>query len=102
MAPIVATLIQMAVSRAREFSADATGARNSRDPEALASALVKLQMATQRRPMQPSAGVEAAQHLFIVNPLKGGGVKGWFSSHPPTEDRVERLRKIGRDQGQIF
>ncbi|MEE9278068.1 MAG: zinc metalloprotease HtpX [Dehalococcoidia bacterium] len=105
VAPIVAGIIQMAVSRSREYGADEIGARNSRDPEALASALTKLQMATQHPRVQAAAkamaGMEAANHLFIVNPL-AGGVGKWFVSHPPVEDRVARLRAIGRDIGQIF
>lgn len=105
IAPLVAALIQMAVSRSREFGADETGARNSRDPQALASALTKLQMATQTPQAQQAAkamtAMESANHLFIVNPL-AGGVGRWFASHPPVEQRVERLRAIGRDIGQIF
>ena len=105
VAPLVAGMIQMAVSRAREYSADETGARNSRDPEALASALQKLQMASQDPRAQAvartMAGAEAANHLFIVNPLAGGPGR-WFASHPPVEDRVARLRQIGREIGQIF
>lgn len=105
VAPLVAGLIQMAVSRAREFSADEAGARNSRDPEALASALTKLQMATRQPEIQQAAkamsGMESANHLFIVNPLAGGPGR-WFASHPPVEERVERLRKVGLEIGQIF
>ncbi len=105
VAPIVASLIQMAVSRAREYGADEVGARNSRDPEALASALQKLQLATQQPQIQQAAkaisGMETANHLFIVNPLAGGAGR-WFASHPPVEDRVARLREIGREIGQIF
>lgn len=104
-APIVASMIQMAVSRAREYSADETGARNCRDPEALASALQKLALGSQSPRVQAAAkamvGAEAANHLFIVNPLAGGPGR-WFASHPPVEERVERLRTIGRDIGQIF
>ena len=105
VAPLVAGLIQMAVSRAREFSADEAGARNSGDPEALASALTKLQMATQQPEIQQAAkamsGMESANHLFIVNPLAGGPGR-WFASHPPVEERVERLRRVGLEIGQIF
>ena len=104
-APIVAGLIQMAVSRAREYGADEMGARNSRDPEALASALQKLQLATQQPQIQQAAkaisGMETANHMFIVNPLAGGPGR-WFASHPPVEDRVARLREVGREIGQIF
>ena len=92
-------------SKLREFGADETGARNSRDPEALASALQKLQLATQQPAAQQAAkamaGMETANHLFIVNPLAGGPGR-WFASHPPVEDRVARLREIGREIGQIF
>ena len=105
IAPIVATLIKLAISRAREFSADATGARNSQDPEALASALTKLQLANQRvqqmRPAAASTTNAAVEHLFIINPF-AGRMGRWFSSHPPTEQRVERLRAIGREMGQLF
>ena len=105
VAPLIAGIIQMAVSRTREYSADEAGARNSRDPHALASALTKLQAASQapqvRHAAEEMATAEVANHLFIVNPLAGGAGK-WFSSHPPTEDRVERLRKVGREIGQIF
>jgi heat shock protein HtpX len=101
VAPLVAALIQMAVSRSREYGADEMGARNSRDPEALASALTKLHMAAQQQPMTGVAGAEMANHLFIVNPLAGGPGR-WFASHPKTEDRVDRLRVIGREIGQIF
>ncbi len=105
IAPIVATLIKLAISRAREFSADATGARNSQDPEALASALTKLQLANQRvqrvRPASASTTNAAVEHLFIINPF-AGGMGRWFSSHPPTEQRVERLRAIGQEMGQLF
>ena len=105
IAPLVAGLIQMGVSRAREYSADEAGARSSRDPEALASALTKLHAASQSPQIQMAAreipAAESANHLFIVNPLAGGPGK-WFASHPPVEKRVERLRKVGREIGQIF
>lgn len=91
VAPLAAMLIQMAVSRSREYQADESGAVLSRDPEALASALLKLETASRRVP----APVNPAQaHLFIVNPLRAGGVASLFSTHPPTEDRVRRLREI--------
>ena len=105
VAPIVASMIQMAVSRTREYGADETGARNCRDPEALASALQKLALGSQTPQVQAAAkamvGAESANHLFIVNPLAGGPGR-WFASHPPVEERVARLRDIGRDIGQIF
>ena len=93
--PIAALLIRMAISRAREFQADRTGGLNSGKPLALASALTKLQRGSQARPMEISQErLEPVSHLFIVNPLKGGGMARLFSSHPPTEDRVQRLKSL--------
>ena len=89
--PIVATIIRMAISRAREFQADATGARSCGNPEALARALEKLEMGSQARPMKVN---EAASHLFIVNPLSGRSMAKLFSTHPPTHERVQRLRNM--------
>lgn len=89
--PMAATLVRLAISRAREFQADATGAHTSGNPHALASALEKLQMGAQRRPMQVAEG---ASHLFIVNPLSGKSVANLFSTHPPIEERVRRLRSM--------
>jgi len=91
VAPIAATLIQLGISRAREYQADSDGARTVGDPEALASALAKLQMGAQAIPMDVPA---STAHLFIVNPLRGGGVAGLFSTHPPLEKRIERLRSM--------
>jgi len=88
--PLAATLVRLAISRAREYQADATGARISGSPWALADALEKLEAGSRRRPMQVS---ESASHLFIVNPLKGGTVAKLFSSHPPIQERVKRLRQ---------
>lgn len=88
LAPVMAMLIQSAVSRQREYLADATGALTTRDPEALASALEKLQ--TYSRPMKRQHAATA--HLFFANPLKPGFVAGLFSTHPPLEKRIERLR----------
>jgi heat shock protein HtpX len=93
VAPIAALLIQMAISRRREYGADATGAHISRDPLALASALQKLQRASERIPMHATP---ATAHLFIVNPLTGGGLMKLFSTHPPLEDRIRRLREMAR------
>lgn len=88
LAPVMAALIQAAVSRQREYLADATGALTTRDPEALADALDKLQ--SYGRPMRRQHA--AAAHLFFSNPLKPGFVAGLFSTHPPLEKRIERLR----------
>lgn len=93
VAPIAAGLIQMAVSRSREYQADESGAVLSHDPDALASALLKLEATSKRVP----APVNPAQaHLFIVNPLRAGGVATLFSTHPPTADRVRRLQELAR------
>jgi heat shock protein HtpX len=91
LAPIAAALIQMAISRSREYEADATGARISGNPLALASALKKLQLGTQRIPMDANP---ATAHMFIVNPLRGRGFVTLFSTHPPLEDRIARLEAM--------
>jgi heat shock protein HtpX len=92
-APIAATLIQLAISRSREYEADATGARETGNPYALARALQKLDNYSRRIPLQASP---ATAHLFIVAPLLGsGGIANFFSTHPPVKDRIHRL--IGRD-----
>jgi heat shock protein HtpX len=98
LAPLAATVIRLAVSRSREFQADESGALLSQDPEALASALLKLESSARQVP----AEVNPAQaHLFIVNPLRGRGqgMAGLFSTHPPTEERVRRLREIAGRTG---
>jgi len=95
VAPIAASLIQMAISRSREFLADESGARMTGDPLALASALRKIEGWSQRAPMQ--AGNPATAHLFIINPfgaLSGRGLLGLFSTHPSTEDRIARLQAM--------
>ena len=89
--PIAATLIRLAISRAREYQADQTGAHNCGDPDALARALEKLEMGSEMRPMKVN---EAASHLFIVNPLSGKSLSRLFSTHPPIEERVRRLREM--------
>jgi heat shock protein HtpX len=89
LAPIGATFVQLAISRSREYVADETGARLSGDPEALASALVKLELGAAQVDM---GGQPATASLFIVNPLFGqGGLSRWFSTHPDTGERVRRL-----------
>jgi heat shock protein HtpX len=91
VAPIAATLIQLAISRSREYQADASGARIAGKPWGLAKALEKLEMASQMAPMQPAP---ATAHLYIVNPLSGGALAGLFSTHPPIQERVARLRAM--------
>ena len=92
VAPIAASLIQLAISRSREYEADATGAHTTGNPYALASALQKLENYSKRIPLQASA---STAHMFIIAPLIGGGVGRLFSTHPPTRERIRRL--IGRD-----
>lgn len=91
IAPIAAMLIQMAISRSREYLADETGARLAHNPESLARALEKLSMGTERVPMNASP---ATAHMFIVNPLTGSTLMNLFSTHPPMEERVARLRAM--------
>jgi heat shock protein HtpX len=93
VAPLAALLIQTAVSRSREFLADAGGAKISRKPLALASALKKLQTANLRIPMQANP---STAHMFIVSPLSGGSMLSLFSTHPPTEQRVARLQELAK------
>ena len=92
LAPIAAMLVQMAVSRSREFQADATGARVAGKPWGLAKALEKLQMANEAVPMADAT--PATAHLFIVNPLSGQTLMRLFSTHPPLEERIARLRAM--------
>lgn len=92
IAPIAAMMIQMAVSRSREFMADAAGAKISGKPLALASALRKLQMSAQTTPMQEAT--PATSHMFIVNPLSGAAMLKLFSTHPPMEERIARLEAL--------
>lgn len=92
LAPIAAVLLQLAISRSREFAADAGGSAISRKPLSLASALKKLERNSVEIPMA-NAG-PATAHMFIVNPLRGGGVMKLFSTHPPIEERIARLEEI--------
>ena len=91
IAPIAAMLIQMAISRSREYLADETGAHLAHNPESLARALEKLTMGAQRVPMDASP---ATAHMFIVNPLTGSSLMNLFSTHPPIEERIARLRAM--------
>jgi len=91
LAPLAASLIQMAISRAREFEADRGGAEISGDPQALASALQKIHHHAQGIPMQAVERHPETAQMMIMNPLSAGGLRGLFSTHPATEERVERL-----------
>jgi heat shock protein HtpX len=96
VAPLAAMLIQMAISRSREFHADDTGARLVRDPEALASALRKIAGAAAAVPLDASP---QTAHMFIINPLRAATFRNLFSTHPPLEERVERLQRIAAELG---
>jgi heat shock protein HtpX len=91
LAPIAASLIQLSISRQREYSADATGAQISGNPESLASALLRLEEGAKAIPMQVN---QAAEPLYIVKPFSAGGLAALFSTHPPIEERVRRLREM--------
>src|SRR5262245_44245058 len=99
IAPIAATIIQLAIARAREFGADRIGAHVSRDPEALASALEKLEAYAQHLPLAVNPAVSP---LFIVQPLTGFSVQKLFSTHPPTAERVARLRHLAWQMAHEF
>jgi heat shock protein HtpX len=88
LAPIAAMLIQMAISRSREFAADAGGAQIAGNPYGLADALRKIDAVSRRVPLNANP---ATAHMFIIKPFSGGGLMSWFSSHPPTEDRLRAL-----------
>ena len=92
LAPIAAVLVQLAISRSREFAADAGAAQFTGRPLSLANALQKLEVGVERVPMQNAS--PASAHMFIVNPLRGGGVMKLFATHPPIQERVDRLQQI--------
>jgi len=95
VAGIAAVMLQMAISRTREFSADKSGAEYTHDPESLASALAKLHNGVQVRPMQKTAGAQATSSLYIMHPFRmEGGLSALFSTHPPIEERIRRLRQM--------
>jgi heat shock protein HtpX len=96
VAPLAAMLIQMAISRSREFQADDTGARLVRDPEALASALQKIAGGAAQVPLDASP---QTAHMFIINPLRASAFRNLFSTHPPLEERLERLQRVATELG---
>jgi heat shock protein HtpX len=100
LAPLAASLIQMAISRAREFEADRGGAEISGDPQALASALQKIQRVAQGLPLEAAERHPETAQMMIMNPLSGGGLRGLFSTHPATEDRVAALMDLARAMGR--
>ncbi len=97
LAPIAAMIIQLAISRSREYLADSTGAEISGNPLALAGALRKLVSSAQRRPVEANP---TTAHMFIVNPLSGKSMLSLFSTHPPLEERISRLEKIASEKSQ--
>jgi len=96
LAPLAASLIQMAISRAREFEADRGGAEIARDPHALADALLKIDAFARGIPMPTAEAHPETGQMMIMNPLSGGGLRGLFSTHPATEERVAKLRAMAQ------
>lgn len=99
VAPFAAMLVQMAISRSREYQADRLGAMIAGNPFWLASALQKINAVARRTPYPQAERVPAAAHMFIINPLTGQGVDNWFSTHPNTENRVAALRQLAEELG---
>jgi heat shock protein HtpX len=99
LAPVLAMLIQMAISRSREFLADDSSARITGDPLGLASALRKIEVISQNTPIQ--SGSPATAHLFIINPFSGGGLVRLFSTHPSTEARIQRLQSLRHENAAV-
>jgi heat shock protein HtpX len=99
VAPLAATIVQMAISRTREYAADNLGARICGEPMWLASALVQIENAAHQTPNIEAEDNPATAHMFIINPLTGGGVDNLFATHPSTENRIAALQELGAELG---